>query len=61
MTDPDEPKSEDDDLERLVNINFKITERERRAFKAWCAVHGMNQTEAFRRGFKLLSDQEGAA
>lgn len=29
---------EDPKLDELVALNFKLTERERRAFKMWCAV-----------------------
>lgn len=46
-----------DPLDQGVNVNFRITERERRAFKAWCAEHGMSQTEAFKRGFELLKEE----
>lgn len=48
----------DDDLDALVSLNFKITERERRAFKVWCASKGLTQVEAFKQGFKLLKDKE---
>lgn len=45
-------------LDELVALNFKVTERERRAFKMWCASKGMTQTEAFKMGFKLLKSKE---
>ena len=53
-------KSPDEDpkLDELVALNFKITERERRAFKVWCAERGMTQVEAFRRGIELLKNAE---
>ena len=51
-------KSRDDDLDELVSLNFKITERERRAFKVWCASKGLTQVEAFKQGFKLLKERE---
>lgn len=50
----------DNQLDELVSLNFKITERERRAFKVWCASKGLTQIEAFKRGFKLLKDTEEA-
>lgn len=50
----------DNRLNELVSLNFKITERERRAFKVWCASKGLTQIEAFKRGFKLLKDTEEA-
>jgi hypothetical protein len=53
-------KSRDDDLDELVSLNFKITERERRAFKVWCASKGLTQVEAFKQGFKLLKEREEA-
>ena len=49
---------EDPELDALVSLNFKITERERRAFKVWCAERGMTQVEAFKRGFMLLKSKE---
>ena len=54
-----EKKQEDDDeLDELVALNFKITERERRDFKVWCAARGLTQVEAFKRGFNLLKKIE---
>ena len=47
----------DDDLDALVSLNFKITERERRAFKVWCASKGLTQVEAFKQGFKSLKEK----
>ncbi|OZB16229.1 MAG: hypothetical protein B7X53_09455 [Hyphomonas sp. 34-62-18] len=49
-----------DELDELVSLNFKITERERRAFKVWCASKGLTQVEAFKLGFKLLKEKEEA-
>jgi hypothetical protein len=53
-------KNHDDDqeLDELVSLNFKITERERRDFKVWCAARGLTQVEAFKQGFKLLKKIE---
>lgn len=50
--------NEASELNALVSLNFKITERERRAFKMWCASQGFTQVEAFKRGFKLLKEKE---
>lgn len=43
-----------DQLDQVVNINFRMTERDRRAFKAWCAEHGLTLTEGFHEGVALL-------
>lgn len=43
-----------DNLDQPINLNFRITEGERRAFKEWCARGGMTQSAAFRDGFALL-------
>lgn len=45
------------ELDELVSLNFKISERERREFKVWCASKGITQVEAFKRGFKLLKEK----
>lgn len=37
-----------------ANINLRVTEEERWAFKAWCVAHRMSQVEAFREAFALL-------
>lgn len=51
-------QGDDDELDELVALNFKITERERRDFKVWCAARGLTQVEAFKRGFNLLKKIE---
>jgi len=51
-------KAEQDPLDEIVSINLKVPERERRAFKVWCASHGITQVEAFRRGIELLKNAE---
>lgn len=43
-----------DNLDRQINLNFRITEGERRAFKEWCARGGTTQSAAFRDSFTLL-------
>lgn len=51
-------------LDDMVNLNFRLTERERRAFKAWCAANGMTRTDGFWAGFEALkgtSDDNGGA
>jgi len=64
MGDPQmtEHAHEDDDpeLDELVSLNFKISERERREFKVWCAGRGLTQVEAFKRGFRLLKEKDEA-
>lgn len=51
-------KAKQDPLDELVSINLKVPERERRAFKVWCAERGVTQVEAFRRGIELLKKAE---
>lgn len=55
---PPDPSSSNsnDPLDEMVNLNFRVTERERRAFKAFCAANGMTQTDGFRSGFELLKE-----
>ncbi|PTE16191.1 hypothetical protein [Phaeovulum veldkampii] len=53
-------QNEDSQLDELVALNFKITERERRAFKMWCASKGLTQVQAFKQGFKLLKEKDEA-
>lgn len=36
------------------NINLRVTEEERWAFKAWCAENRISQVDAFREAFALL-------
>lgn len=36
------------------NVNLKITENEKWAFKEWCVHHRMTQVDAFRQAFELL-------
>ncbi len=55
MNDSAEPNP----LDELVSLNFKISERQRREFKVWCAERGITQVEAFKRGFQLLKLNEG--
>jgi hypothetical protein len=43
-----------DPLDQTVNVNFRMTERERRAFKAWCAENGLSLTQGFHEGVALL-------
>lgn len=54
-------KAEQDPLDELVSINLKVPERERRAFKVWCAERGITQVDAFRKGFQLLRVKEDEA
>ncbi len=43
-----------DPLDQTVNVNFRMTERDRRAFKSWCAEQGLTLTEGFHEGVTLL-------
>ncbi|MDM7458802.1 MAG: hypothetical protein P3W94_005515 [Paracoccus sp. (in: a-proteobacteria)] len=38
----------------LANINLKVSEDERWAFKEWCVNHRISQVDGFRRAFELL-------
>lgn len=49
-----EDGAEPDPLEEMINLNFRVSERERRAFKSWCAENGMTLTEGFREGVTVL-------
>ena len=40
--------------DRIINVNFRMTEADRRAFKAWCAAEGLTLTEGFHEGVALL-------
>lgn len=37
-----------------ANLNLKVTEDERWAFKEWCVKNRMSQVDGFRRAFELL-------
>lgn len=52
-------KTTRDPLDELVSLNFKISERERRSFKVWCAERGISQIDAFRKGVELLKEHDG--
>lgn len=45
-----------DDSAKLSNLNLKITEDERWAFKALCVRHRMSQVDGFRLAARLLED-----
>lgn len=38
----------------LANLNLKVSEDERWAFKEWCVKHRVSQVDGFRRAFELL-------
>ena len=37
-----------------ANVNLKVTEEEKWAFKEWCVHHRMTQVQAFKEAFELL-------
>lgn len=37
-----------------ANVNLKVTDEEKWAFKEWCVHHRMTQVDAFREAFALL-------
>lgn len=39
------------------NVNLKITEEEKWAFKEWCVHHRVTQVDAFREAFALLKEK----
>ncbi len=43
-----------DEKDKLANLNLKITEDERWAFKELCVHHRMSQVDGFRLAFELL-------
>lgn len=45
-----------DPLDQPVNVNFKMTERDRRAFKIWCTQNGLTLTDGFHSGIALLRE-----
>lgn len=45
-----------DDSAKLSNLNLKITEDERWAFKELCVRHRMSQVDGFRLAARLLED-----
>ena len=45
-----------DPLDQLVIVNFKMTERDRRAFKIWCVENDMTMTDALLTGISLLRE-----
>lgn len=53
---PDIPQDEESGPP-TANINLKVSDDEKWAFKTWCAQHRMTQVEAFRRAFSLLKDE----
>ncbi len=44
------------DTGKIANLNLKITEDERWAFKELCVRHRMSQVDGFRLAAKLLND-----
>ena len=38
----------------LANLNLKVSEDERWAFKEWCVKNRISQVDGFRRAFELL-------
>lgn len=57
---PAAPKTSQDGpaAQAFANINIKVTEEEKWAFKTWCAQNRMTQVEAFRRAFGMLKSSE---
>ena len=45
-----------DDRGKLANVNLKVTEDEKWAFKALCAKHRMSQVDGFRLAATLLEE-----
>lgn len=57
---PAAPKTSQDEpaAQAFANINIKVTEEEKWAFKTWCAQNRMTQVEAFRRAFGILKARD---
>lgn len=49
------------DTSKSANLNLKVTEDERWAFKELCAKHRLSQVEAFRRAVRLLATELGTS
>lgn len=47
-------KTSGSDSSGLANINLKVSEDERWAFKEWCVNNRVSQVDGFRRAFELL-------
>jgi hypothetical protein len=45
-----------EDNGKPANLNLKVTEEERWAFKELCVKHRMSQVDGFRLAFELLRD-----
>lgn len=43
-----------DETSKIANLNLKITEDERWAFKEFCVKHRMSQVDGFRLAFELM-------
>ena len=52
MTRPQEPTSDPD----TVNVNFRMSERDRRDLKIWCVENDLTMTDALVAGVSLLRD-----
>ncbi len=42
----------------LANLNLKVSEDERWAFKEWCVKNRISQVDAFREAFALLKNEK---
>lgn len=40
-----------------ANVNLKVNEEEKWAFKEWCVHHRITQVDAFREAFTLLKEK----
>lgn len=40
-----------------ANVNLKVSEEEKWAFKEWCVHHRVTQVDAFREAFELLREK----
>lgn len=52
------PRSKDESsITAYANVNLKVSEEEKWAFKEWCVHHRMTQVNAFREAFELLKEK----
>lgn len=52
------PSSKDESSSTsYANVNLKVTEEEKWAFKEWCVHHRVTQVHAFREAFALLKEK----
>lgn len=52
----DEKKETSNEFEKNVQITIKVSESYRKDLKVWCTQRGISITEAFKKAFDLLKE-----